>query len=48
MNQVISISSLLSASIYYTKFVVNKFHCQGQIEGQREKRYIGNGEVQKW
>ena len=47
MNQVISISSLFSASIYYTKFVVNKFNCQGQIEGQREKRYIGNAEVQK-
>ena len=32
---------------YYTKFVVNKFNCQGQTEGQREKRYKGNAEVQK-
>ena len=40
MNQVISISSLFSASIYYTKFVVNKFNCQGQIEGQRENKEI--------
>ena len=40
MNNVIAISSLFSASIYYTKFVVNKFNCQGQIEGQRENKEI--------
>ena len=45
MNQVISISSLFSASIYYTKFI--EFNCQGKIEGRREKRYIENAEVYK-
>ena len=37
-NQVISISSLLSASIYYTKFVVNKFNCQGKNTGTERKQ----------
>ena len=45
MNHVISISSLFSVSIYYTKFVVNKLNCQGKIERWREKRQLGSTEI---
>ena len=45
VNLVISISSLFSASIYYTKFVVNKSNCQGKIERWREKRQLGSTQM---
>ena len=45
MNHVISISKLFSASIYYTKFVVNKLNCQGKIERWREKRQLGSTQM---